>query len=112
MLPASGETEYIENGGLQDKYVSSNFDQYNRAFEENGARLDLRVQNQEGGFSPRLVIAAQGESPPRRTCSSPSKAKPREICSRSVDSATTLMSESESGTTPATPLGKFAKVFL
>ncbi|VDK34426.1 unnamed protein product [Taenia asiatica] len=104
MLPASGETEYLENGGLEEKYVSSNFDKYNRAFEENGARLDLRVQNQEGGFSPRLIIAAQGESPPRGTCLSPSKAKPREICSPSVHSATTLMSESESGTTSVTPL--------
>ncbi|KAL5970117.1 Guanine nucleotide-releasing factor 2, partial [Taenia solium] len=104
MLPASGETEFIENGGLEEKYVSSNFDKYNRAFEENGARLDLRVQNQEGGFSPRLVIAAQGESPPRGTCLSPIKAKPREMCSPSVNSATTLMSESESGTTSATPL--------
>ncbi|KAL5111837.1 hypothetical protein TcWFU_003773 [Taenia crassiceps] len=104
MLPAGGETEYTENGGLQEKYVSSNFDQYNRAFEESGARLDLRVQNQEGGFSPRLVIAAQGESPPRGMRPNPSNAKPQETCSPTADSATTLMSDSESGTTPATPL--------
>ncbi|VDM35700.1 unnamed protein product [Hydatigera taeniaeformis] len=104
MLPASGDTEQIENGTIQEKYVSSNFDQYNRAFEENGARLDLRVQNQEGGFSPRLVIASQGESPPRGTRSSPGKAKPKELCSASVGSATTLRSESDTGTTPNTPL--------
>ncbi|EUB56706.1 Rap guanine nucleotide exchange factor [Echinococcus granulosus] len=101
MLPASGETENTGNRELPEKYVSANFDQYNRVFEDNGARLDLQVQNQEGGFSPRLVIAAQRESPEGKTHLSPSNvycqgdggSEQREICSPRVDSATTLMTK-------------------
>lgn len=108
ILPASSDgTRPIENSPLKENYASSNFDRYNRAFEENGARLDLQVHNQEGDFSPMLVIAPHGESPigPR----SPSSGMYRSSESKEQgcqDSASVMLSREESDNSCGTPLGK------
>ncbi len=62
-----------------ENYASANFDNYNKAFDESGVKLDLSVQNlSAGGFSPLVMVVPQGESPstPRARTSRKSSLKP------------------------------------
>ena len=112
LLPACSDSEPTGDGHPQDKYTSSNFDKYNRAFEDNGARLDLQVHNQEGGFNPMLVIAPQGgESPdpmravPRPVTSSPSLLSDTDGKGIPASPATVISQEGDSGFSSSIPLG-------
>ncbi|VDO15348.1 unnamed protein product [Rodentolepis nana] len=108
ILPASSDsTRPIENSPLKDNYASSNFDRYHRAFEENGARLDLQVHNQEGDFSPMLVVAPHGESPDGPRSPSIGMCRSSESKEQSCqDSVSPTLSREETGNSCDNPLGK------
>lgn len=64
MLPAcSGANQQSMERRAGDDYTSANFENYNKAFDESCARLDLSVQNLAGAFSPIVMVVPQGQSP-------------------------------------------------
>ena len=94
----------MEKRCQQETCSSSDF-----AFEENGARLDLHVRNQEGVVSPMLVIAPQSESPGTIRSVSSEKYSPCrggpdvwELASPSLDPTTLKLADSEA----TLPLGR------
>uniref|UniRef100_A0A5K3FH04 Pecanex-like protein n=1 Tax=Mesocestoides corti TaxID=53468 RepID=A0A5K3FH04_MESCO len=63
ILPASPKCPRIGGECHEEKYASSNFDNYHQAFEESGVRLELSVKNLEGSFNPMVVVVPQTDSP-------------------------------------------------
>lgn len=109
ILPASPTNERVDKHSQHERYSTSDFDKYTKAFEENGARLDLQVRNQEAGFTPMLVLAPQSDSPGTIRSISSDKYSPirsgfdtGEFSSPKVDPATLKLADSEA----TLPLGK------
>ncbi|KAM7540581.1 hypothetical protein Aperf_G00000042814 [Anoplocephala perfoliata] len=115
ILPASSESNPIEDSPHKENYVSSNFDRYNRVFEDSGARrLDLQVHNQGGDFSPMLVTASHGESPGGPRSPSTGVCQSIEINEQEhvPNSTSATLSLEEPGNSSGIPLGKPAYFFL